>query len=606
MTPLETSLAIGLAVTVLIAAVAITMLLAVNRNQSRESERLRSDVEKADGQVRDLQEQVTQHREATVAQQVRVDAFQERVERLTSQLEECARENSRLISAMERFAAIDDAEQYAARVRADAESNVADLTVKAKIIREEALQTKEQALKLKSQRDALSQQVKSLAQFRDGCDKLDKLEHRRSELQTEIVRIQGLVKNEQDRLHEAQATSKSQYDAHLAQLERQIQIHRTKFEEDAKAQLAALDSELHNRRTELGLLDEIAELQSYGLYPPRFNFEHSERYRQEMRACVEEQKRMVRDKEACVCTTVWKVEGSEAKGRTMINRYIKLMLRAINGECDAIVAKVTHSNVVASEKRITKCFEIINGLGESNYVTFSPAYEQLKLRELYLTYEHAAKKQEEREREREIREAMREEEKAQREIEQAKQKAERDEEMKATALAKARAELAEQHGQHNAKLAQLVAKLESELSEAIDRKAKAIARAQLTRSGHVYILSNIGTMGEQIYKIGMTRRLEPLERIKELGDASVPFPFDFHALIYSEDAPSLENALHNRFHDRRVNLVNLRKEYFAVTLEEIQAAVAELHGLVTFRLHPEAEQYRETLAIRQKANSYIA
>lgn len=144
----------------------------------------------------------------------------------------------------------------------------------------------------------------------------------------------------------------------------------------------------------------------------------------------------------------------------------------------------------------------------------------------------------------------------------------------------------------------LVAKLEEELKEAIDRKAKAIARAQLTRSGHVYILSNVGTMGADRYKIGMTRRLVPDERVKEFGDASVPFPFDVHAMIYSTDAPALEAKLHKRFNDRRVNMVNTRKEYFDVTLAEIIAAVSELHGNITFVLDPAAEQYRETLVMK--------
>jgi hypothetical protein len=126
-------------------------------------------------------------------------------------------------------------------------------------------------------------------------------------------------------------------------------------------------------------------------------------------------------------------------------------------------------------------------------------------------------------------------------------------------LEQARKELAALEGQNTLKMQELVAKLENELQEALDRKAKAIARAQLTRSGHVYVLSNIGTFGDGVYKIGLTRRLEPLERVKELGGASVPFPFDVHAMIYSEDAPSLENELHKRFASRRVNMVNLRR-----------------------------------------------
>lgn len=141
-----------------------------------------------------------------------------------------------------------------------------------------------------------------------------------------------------------------------------------------------------------------------------------------------------------------------------------------------------------------------------------------------------------------------------------------------------------------------MSRLETELKDALDRKAKAIARAQLTKSGHVYVLSNIGSFGEGVYKIGMTRRLEPLERVDELGDASVPFPFDVHAIIYAEDAPNLENRLHRAFAQKRVNLVNGRKEYFRVTLDDIRAEVEKAHGLVTFLLEPPAEEYRKTLA----------
>src|SRR5690606_38799350 len=130
-------------------------------------------------------------------------------------------------------------------------------------------------------------------------------------------------------------------------------------------------------------------------------------------------------------------------------------------------------------------------------------------------------------------------------------------------------------------------------------KAKAIARAQLTKSGHVYILSNIGSFGEDMYKIGLTRRLEPLDRVKELGDASVPFAFDVHAMIYSENAPELEAKLHRHFADRRVNLINLRREYFHVTLEEIIEAVSQYHGDITFVKATEAAEYRQTLAKRR-------
>jgi hypothetical protein len=306
---------------------------------------------------------------------------------------------------------------------------------------------------------------------------------------------------------------------------------------------------------------------------------------------------MLSQKTACVCSTEWTVNGDRREGRKMQDKQIKLMLRAFNGECDAAVGTVKYNNVVSLENRIKKSFEAVNKLGETQCTALTLDYWKLKYAELHLAYEYAQKKEDEREEQRAIREQMREEEKVAREIERAKEEAEKEEEIKTRALARARAELEQKTGRQNAKLESLIERLENELHEVLDRKAKAIARAQLTKSGHVYILSNIGTFGDGVHKIGMSRRLEPQERVDELGGASVPFPFDVHAMIYCEDAPKLENMLHRHFAHRRVNMINLRREFFRVTLDEIRAAIAEHHGHVTFLTIPEAEQYRQTLAM---------
>jgi hypothetical protein len=139
--------------------------------------------------------------------------------------------------------------------------------------------------------------------------------------------------------------------------------------------------------------------------------------------------------------------------------------------------------------------------------------------------------------------------------------------------------------------------LEKKLEEAQANKERAIARAQMTRSGHVYVISNIGSFGEDVFKIGMTRRLDPMDRVRELGDASVPFQVDVHAVIYSEDAPNLENALHRTFHHRRINLVNYRREFFKATLDEIAEAVRNHHGDIEFTRLAEAKGYRQSLAL---------
>ncbi len=281
----------------------------------------------------------------------------------------------------------------------------------------------------------------------------------------------------------------------------------------------------------------------------------------------------------------------------MIERMSKLMLRAFNGECDAAIGKVRYDNVLKLEQRITKSCEEVNKLGHSNRVMITRPYYESKLEELQLVHEHREKLQEEKEEQKRIREELREQEKAEAEIAKFHAQAEKDEAQHERALEKARRELAEATGKQHDKLEALVTRLENELKDALDRKAKAIARAQLTRSGHVYILSNVGSFGEGIYKIGLTRRLDPYDRVNELGDASVPFPFDVHAIIYAEDAPSLEHTLHQTFADRRVNMVNMRKEYFRVTLEEIQQALQRHHGLVSLVLEAEAEQFRKTQAL---------
>lgn len=362
-------------------------------------------------------------------------------------------------------------------------------------------------------------------------------------------------------------------------------------------EIQAAEARLSALRSELESVEEALEIQSFGFYRPRYHFPASSEYAAHLDYVREQQKAVIRNRDATRCETKWSVSGSLAEGQKMVARMSKLMLRAFNGECDAAIAKARYDNVIKLEQRIDKAYDEINRLGESNQIFITDRYRQLKLEELRLVHEHREKEQAEKEEQRRIREELREEEKARAEIEKARVQAEKEETQHEKALAKARAELAAASGAQHDKLEMLVTRLESELKDVLDRKAKAIARAQLTKSGHVYVLSNVGSFGDGVYKLGLTRRLDPYERVDELGDASVPFPFDVHAIIYSPDAPALEHALHVEFAHRRVNMVNHRKEYFRATLEEIRAAVERHHGLVTFVLTPEAEQWRKTRAM---------
>src|SRR6266566_615023 len=204
-------------------------------------------------------------------------------------------------------------------------------------------------------------------------------------------------------------------------------------------------------------------------------------------------------------------------------------------------------------------------------------------------------------------EQIREEEKAQEELERAREEAERQEADYEKALAKAREEALKATGAQLQELTEQVKSFEAKLDEARKKKERAISRAQLTKSGFVYVISNIGSFGERVFKIGMTRRMEPMDRIHELGDASVPFPFDLHVMLYSDNAPELENALHKLVQDRTINLVNLRREFYRdVDLDEIETFVKQRGLSAQFIRMAEAREYRQSVAIRSQRLPAVA
>ncbi len=360
-----------------------------------------------------------------------------------------------------------------------------------------------------------------------------------------------------------------------------------------------------NLRKEVSVFESKLDLIEFGIYEPVYDFEKSDDYRTEQNKIIQTQKEMISADTAAICNTNWTVEGSEAKGRAVVKVYKKLMLRAFNGECDVLISKVKWNNVNQMKERMQKLFDAINKLGQGFQVYLNSQYLDIKRKELILEYEYQSKRQQEKEEMRAIQEELREEEKAKREFEQAQREAEKEEAVYQKALDKARKEYEASTGEKHDKLQAQIEKLEQELREAQEKKERALSMAQQTKRGHVYIISNIGSFGENVYKIGMTRRLEPVDRVKELGDASVPFQFDIHAMIYSDEAPTLENELHNAFTNKKVNMLNYRKEFFNVTLDEIESKVKEIGLEAEFSRLPEAMEYRETLAILEKLNSQV-
>ncbi|GAB4218062.1 MAG: DUF4041 domain-containing protein [Synechococcales cyanobacterium] len=378
----------------------------------------------------------------------------------------------------------------------------------------------------------------------------------------------------------------------LKELNKQVQIE----EQELSSKISGLKSQLKG-------LEEQEIVEAFGFYESKYDFQEAEEYKQRLDIIRDQQRQMIKNKQAAICHTEWSVGGSMKEGKKMTDNFLKLVLRAFNGECDASVLKVKYNNIQTMENRIRKACEDLNKLSQTTYCEITSRYLDLKLQELWLTHEYQERKYQEQEEQRIIREQMREEEKALRELEKAKQDAEKEERRYQEALEKARRDVESATGLAQERLLNQIEELKKRLAEAEANKERAISQAQLTKSGHVYIISNIGSFGEDVYKIGMTRRLEPMDRVKELGDASVPFPFDVHAMIFCENAPELEARLHKHFNNRRINKENERKEFFRISLDEIVRVIhktdQELRICkyeVTVTKVAEASEYRKTLA----------
>lgn len=347
---------------------------------------------------------------------------------------------------------------------------------------------------------------------------------------------------------------------------------------------------------QIAIYNEDIELTSLGFYNPHFDFDTSEKFKEEIASVKQEQKILVSSKEAIFCHREWTVDGSVSEGKKMTNRGIRLTARAFNNECEAAISNVRWNNIVRMEERIKKSFEIINDLNESRAINISKKYLELKIKELRLSYEYADKKQKEKEEQQEIKRQMREEVKLELELDKAK----KEEDKYNRLLEKALNDAEKASGKKLNALQEKIAELSQDLEIAREKSERAKSMAEQTKRGHVYVISNTGSFGDDVYKIGMTRRLEPLDRVKELGDASVPFTFDVHAMIFSDNAPALENALHRKFDEARLNLVNNRKEFFKVSLSEIKDEVRIISPEAEFIETAEAREYRESLTIRSK------
>lgn len=418
---------------------------------------------------------------------------------------------------------------------------------------------------------------------------------REQQLEAEIQRLRMLLTPEQQQI-EFLYSQIASLNATAASIESNIN--------SANARIAQLNNTLWNldaciadRQRQLSVFDMDIFVQEYGLYKPSFEFANSDLYKERLQSLREEQKLCIKNDNAVSGNMRWEVNGSAAKGKAMVNDNKKLLLRAFNVECDDIVANVKVSNLDRSIERIYKISDQISKLGKTMSISIQPYYINLKINEVKLALDYQQKKQQEKERQKELRSLEREEAKVLKEIEEERKRLKKEQTHYENAIKAIELQI------EKAGATEELLRKKEQLQDQINDTQKAIEdvdyRSANRKAGYVYIISNIGAFGENVYKIGMTRRLDPQERIDELSDASVPFNFDVHALIFTEDAPALEAALHSAFESKKLNKVNTRREFFSVSLDEIKAEVRKnFDKTVEWKDIAEAEQYRQSQLIK--------
>ncbi len=354
--------------------------------------------------------------------------------------------------------------------------------------------------------------------------------------------------------------------------------------------------ELQELIGQLDLYSRIDDFVTNGFFDmPEYLHETSVRFSEEIKRIREKQKELIKIKDAVSYPSTTVISLDKAFNKKILEGQVKLMLNSFNIECDTLIGKVGPSSFSRTLERIEKLANTLEKSSATLHCGFNIEYIKLKYEECQLQYQYTLKKQEEQDEQRLIKEQIREEQRAIKEYERAILQAEKEEKMYRDMLNKAREELNKVSDEDRIIAEQRIADLEQQLAEAVAKEERAKSMAEQTRKGHVYVISNVGSFGDNIYKIGLTRRLEPMDRVKELGDASVPFSFDVHAMIYVEDAPALESSLHREFTHSRVNAVNMRKEFFRTDLQSIKKAVERIAGVeAEFKMTALAEDYYES------------
>ncbi len=354
-----------------------------------------------------------------------------------------------------------------------------------------------------------------------------------------------------------------------------------------EAENAALKQQMTgDTATDLIDLDDARILQEVGIYRYHHPLESAAGYGDALKALEQQIAEMVRAESAFTRSEVFTFNNSLAQGRRMSDDLGKLMLRAYNAEADNVIRALRAGNVETARRRLEASRAAIAKLGRLMDMRISDEFHALRLKEIELTADWLMKKQEEREVEREERARLREEKRVAKEL----------------AEERARLEKERLHLVNTLAVLHQTGTIDDALALRLDEVQRAIEqndyRAANIRAGYVYVISNQGAFGKNVVKIGLTRRLEPRERIFELGGASVPFRFDTHALFFSEDAVSLEAELHRHFADRALNRANSRKEFFFAAPGEVrQVLLGKVGNILEFTEDVEATEYRQSVGL---------
>lgn len=360
---------------------------------------------------------------------------------------------------------------------------------------------------------------------------------------------------------------------------------------EAEERLHQAEVEYNNLQARIIDARDEQRLQDFGWFEFENPAEHALELEEKLKQVRAEAKEMVRRKTAVTATTGFTFNGSLSKGTSLVNNLSKMALRSYNAEVENAITRMRAGNLASAIKRVDRARLQISRMGSMISLGVTREYHQLRTEELKLASEHLKAKQAAKEAEREEKARLREEKKAQAELEAERKRLEKEKAHYENALSKL---LADGKEAEAATLRDQINDIQKGIENVDYRQAN-------IRAGYVYVISNIGSFGEQMVKIGMTRRLNPMDRVRELSDASVPFNFDVHALHFSNDAVGIENALHQRFSKQRVNRINNRREFFYATPSEVKDALLAVEGnLLEYIDVPEAEQFHLSQAIIQE------